>query len=224
MHLSVIFAFVKKNIYLCSKLINLPYMAKKKNDGKPSTLDEIALQKFFAQIDEVQRESRASDIGVVDDMYRYTGEEETNQTNNEEVPQQAASPASEGETQQQAAVPVSEGKATGDGKPAGEPVPEPPKGGPGGGASGGRPAGRKRSARMPQVAASEGSVHRLNLIGADVPRIKMLLYMLKMKGVRGSNAKIVLDYLERGVRKDHPDLVKIVDTLMGSPGEAKDQG
>ena len=198
MHLSAIFVFLRKNNYLCSKLINLLSMAKKNEGKKPSSLDDLALQEFFKKVDDVERESRESDIGVVDDMYRYNGENE----------------------QQPAAAP--EGEATGDGKPAGEPVPEPPQGGPGGEASGGRPSGRRHSARMPKVAASEDAAPRLNLIGADVPRIKLLLYMLKMKNVKGSNAKIILDYLERGVRKDYPDLVKMVDTLMGSQGEAKE--
>ena len=111
-------------------------MAKKKNNGKPSSLDDIALQKFFEQIDEVQRESRASDIGVVDDMYRYTGEEEAQQTAGEEAQNQVAAPAPEGEATgdgKPAGEPVPEGEATGDGKPAGKPVPEHPQGGPGGG-------------------------------------------------------------------------------------------
>lgn len=162
-------------------------------------MDDLAMQQFFEKLDDVERESRASDIGVVDDMYRYTGEEE----------------------QQQTAAPAPEGEATGNGKPAGEPVPEPPQGGPGGGASGGRPAGRKRSVRMPAAAASEGSVSRLNLIGPDVPRIKMFLYIIKLSNRKGSNAKIILDCMEQVLRKDNPNIIKMVDALMGSQEDGK---
>jgi len=208
MYLSVIFANLRKNIYLCSWLINLTFMAKKKPDNKRTSLDDLAMQEFFKKVEEVQRESRASDIGVVDDMYRYTGEEETQQANNEEVSQQSAAPAPEGE-------------ATGDGKPAGEPVPEPPQGGPGGGDSGGRQAGRKRSVRPPKASASEETMQRINLIGPDVPRLKMILYLVKLSNRKGSNARIILDYMEQVLRKENPELVRMVDALMGSRAEEK---
>lgn len=171
-------------------------MAKKNQSAGTDPMNDLALKKFFEQVDEVQQESRASDIGVVEDMYRYKGNP------GDGAP---ASPA---------------GEATGDGGPAGGPVPEPPKGGPGDGATGGRQAGRHRSVRQPQ-APSEGAVQRLGLIGDAVPRIRMFLYVLKMTNRKGSNAAILLEYLERGVRKDFPELAGMVDALMASGGAGR---
>lgn len=165
-------------------------MAKKNQDNKRTSIDSLAMQQFFEKLDEVERESRASDIGVVDDMYRYTGEEEP---------------------QQQAATPAPEGVETGNEAPAEGTVPEPPKGGPEGEASGSRPLGRRRSVRMPQVTASDGAAPRLNLTGADVPRIKRLLAIAKLTNGKGSNAKIILYYLERGINNDYPELMKAAE-------------
>jgi len=57
---------------------------------------------------------------------------------------------------------------------------------------------------------------RLNLIGRDVLRMKVLLSLMKASGKRGTNSSILMEYLERGARKDFPELVKVLDSLTGS--------
>ncbi len=101
----------------------------------------------------------------------------------------------------------------GGGDPSGGRSAVPPAGGRGGAADGGRPAGRRSVGR----GSADGAVPvRLNLIGRDVLRMKVLLSLMKASGKRGTNSSILMEYLERGARKDFPELVKVLDSLTGS--------